>query len=74
MVELYLHSPICFHVAVFNEAQEQLYFVLLLYHLKERGWKRVDWIQLAQICDQWRTVMNNMLGTSWVAVQLLASQ
>jgi hypothetical protein len=43
----------------------------------------MDWIDLAQDKDQWRalvnTVMNlrgfhKMLGSSWVAVQLSASQ
>jgi hypothetical protein len=46
-------------------------------------WYDMEWIDLAQDRDQWRvlvnTVMNlrvsfKMLGSSWVAAQLIASQ
>jgi hypothetical protein len=50
--------------------------------LREIGWVFMDWIDLAQDREQWRalvnTVMNlvfhKMLGRSWVAAQLAASQ
>jgi hypothetical protein len=51
-------------------------------YLREIGWGGIDWIDLAQDRDQWRalvkTVMyfgfHKMLGSSWVAERLAASQ
>jgi hypothetical protein len=51
-------------------------------NLREIGWDGMDWNDLAQDRDQWRalvnTVMNlrvkKMLGISWVAAKLAASQ
>jgi hypothetical protein len=51
--------------------------------LREIGWCNVDWIDLAQDRDQWRTLVNmamnlsgsiKLLGSSRVAAQLAASQ
>jgi len=37
----------------------------IIMDLKEMGWEFVDWINLAQIRDQWRTIMN-MIMNHWV--------
>jgi hypothetical protein len=45
MVELYLHSPIRFYGAVFNEAQRQLYFVFVLSYLDGKVWTGFNWLR-----------------------------
>jgi hypothetical protein len=50
--------------------------------LREVGWDGMDWIDLAQDRDQWRTLLNTvmnfgfhkMLGSSSVTAQLVASR
>jgi hypothetical protein len=31
-------------------------------HLRETGWKVIDWIHLAQNIDQWRAVVNTVMN------------
>jgi hypothetical protein len=51
-------------------------------NLREFGWSRMDWIDLAQDRDQWMALVNivrnfwfhKMLGNSWVAAQMAVYQ
>jgi hypothetical protein len=31
-------------------------------HLRETGWESVDWIQLAQYRERWRTLVNTVMN------------
>jgi hypothetical protein len=31
-------------------------------NLREIGWEGVDWLQLAQVRDQWRTLVNTVIN------------
>jgi hypothetical protein len=37
--------------------------------LRERGWNGMDWINLAQDRDQWRTVVNTVMNVSVCSVR-----
>jgi hypothetical protein len=42
--------------------------------LRETGWDGMDWIDLAQVTDQWRALVNTVMGSSRVAAQLAAPE
>jgi hypothetical protein len=37
--------------------------MLILKHLKEKGWNGINWIDLAQVRDKWRALMNTVMNT-----------
>jgi hypothetical protein len=68
MMELYLHSPACFHVVVINlliigtTDQERRWVDNIKMDLREIGWYGVDWIDRAQDRVQWRALVNMVLN------------